>query len=481
MDNGFASFNQIRIPRMDMLMGFAQVSSSGVYTKQVGAEKIAYGIMLDVRARICINSAYVLARALTISIRYSCVRVQGFIDNVGKSPVEYSVIEYPTQQRVLMPLLAMSYALHFTGLDVKQSYSKYVATGDSTLLSELHASSAGLKAYITTHVSEGMESCRKMCGGHGFLVNAGFADLYTSYLPFSTLEGTKEVLQQQMGRFLAKQYIAAISSIKTKEKERTVLSSSTAYLADLLLAKKKKIMDIKSLLVFVRSSFYGISDADFGLIEEFLFHAHRVRAAWMISIAAAAIHAATKEAKVVNKKVSFSSSSNSIASLPKLPTTLYSSLFRNRSAKSPNVSMGGFESQSPQNGRIQTQMTTVQDPLLLASVELCEAAEAHSELLILNSFSSGIRSQMEGSAESSSGNRGTSTYSDTRAVDLSITESPLGDAEIQALRTMFVLLGINMMGSSSGQFLASGAIEVADLPTIGTEYCHTFDTVHTVQ
>ena len=163
MDNGFASFNQVRIPRMDMLMGFAQVSSSGAYTKQVGAEKIVYGIMLDVRARICINSAYVLARALTISVRYSCVRARGFIDNFGKSPLEYSVMEYPTQQRVLMPLLSMAYALHFTGLDVKESYRKYIVAGDSSLLSELHASSAGLKAYITTHVSEEMESCRKMC------------------------------------------------------------------------------------------------------------------------------------------------------------------------------------------------------------------------------------------------------------------------------------------------------------------------------
>ena len=43
-----------------MLMGYAQVSSNGTYTKQDGAEKVAYGIMLDVRARICINSAYIL-------------------------------------------------------------------------------------------------------------------------------------------------------------------------------------------------------------------------------------------------------------------------------------------------------------------------------------------------------------------------------------------------------------------------------------
>jgi hypothetical protein len=55
--------------------------TQGIYSKQDGAEKVALGIMLDVRARICINSAYVLARALTISIRYSCVRMQGYIEN----------------------------------------------------------------------------------------------------------------------------------------------------------------------------------------------------------------------------------------------------------------------------------------------------------------------------------------------------------------------------------------------------------------
>jgi acyl-CoA oxidase len=214
-----------------------QVSPQGVYSKQDGAEKVAFGIMLDVRARICVNSAYVLARALTISIRYSCVRMQGYIDNgvKGGKPLERAVIEYPTQQKVLMSLLSLAYALHFTGIIdiflylcffgwsvwkrikvlyrfwtpcrcnfyiskhqydhhfigvmVKESYVEYVNSGDLSLLSELHASSAGLKAYITLNVSEGVEACRKMCGGHGFLVNAGFAELYTSYLPFCTLEG----------------------------------------------------------------------------------------------------------------------------------------------------------------------------------------------------------------------------------------------------------------------------------------------------
>ena len=70
MDNGYAIFRSVRVPRDQMLMGYAQVSASGQYSKQPGAEKIAYGIMLDVRTRICTNSAYALARALVIAVRY---------------------------------------------------------------------------------------------------------------------------------------------------------------------------------------------------------------------------------------------------------------------------------------------------------------------------------------------------------------------------------------------------------------------------
>lgn len=116
------------------------------------------------------NSAYVLARALTISIRYSIVRVQGFVDIGGSggsggvgSGEERAVMDYPTQQRVLMPLLALTYALHFTGVKVKENYDKYLEQtkmDNFSLLSELHASSAGLKAYITDHVAEGMEVSR---------------------------------------------------------------------------------------------------------------------------------------------------------------------------------------------------------------------------------------------------------------------------------------------------------------------------------
>jgi alkylation response protein AidB-like acyl-CoA dehydrogenase len=429
MDNGFALFDRVRIPRTDMLMGFAQVSSAGEYSKQEGAEKIAFGIMLDVRARICMNSAYVMARALTISIRYSCVRVQGFVDNSGRSPQERAVIDYPTQQRVLMPLLSLAYALHFTGVDVKRFYTAYTRSGDSSLLSELHASSAGLKAYITAHVSEGMESCRKMCGGHGFLVNAGFSDLYTSYLPFSTLEGTKEVLQQQMGRFLLKQHSIAHS---TGKKRPPFMAPSTLYLLEEAQYTqthsrgRARSVDLQSILTLLEGGADSFTVEEYTEAEEAILMAHSMRSSWCIAASAAAVGKWTKILKQQDSGI-----------------------------------REGTKTLDSVNGR----GTAAQDPLLIASVELCTAAEAHSELLILQSFSRGIRSQSL-SSSSSSGDKGRQREGSEEEAE---GESAvyLEASEVHALRLMLLLLGVSMLGRSSGQFLAAGAIRIEDFPVIG--------------
>lgn len=231
MDNGYARFTHVTLQREDMLSGFAQVAPDGTYTKQAGSEKIAYGIMLDVRCRIVSNSAYVLARALTIAIRYSFVRVQGGVPpRRGNKSNERAVIDYPSQRRILVPLLALAYGLHFTGVAMRELYTEYstavygTAEGKSSsssvmvsLLPRLHMESAGLKALVTSLVADGMEACRKACGGHGFLSNAGFADLLTSYLPFCTLEGTREVLGQQTGRSLLK--LRKLERNKQKQRE----------------------------------------------------------------------------------------------------------------------------------------------------------------------------------------------------------------------------------------------------------------------
>lgn len=220
MDNGYARFTHLRIPRNQMLMRWASVDAKGHYSKHPDAEKKTFGTMLDVRARICRHCGYVLARCLTIAIRYSIVRQQG--GGGGSNSVEEkSVIDYRTQQALLYPYLAFAYAFHFTGASLTRSYRKYlqseVLSSSSTssrnlppsLLADLHATSSCLKLYMCEIVSYGGELCRRACGGHGFLLNAGFGELLGSFLPMNTLEGTKEILGIQAGRYMVLKYIKA--------------------------------------------------------------------------------------------------------------------------------------------------------------------------------------------------------------------------------------------------------------------------------
>jgi acyl-CoA oxidase len=84
-----------------------------------------------------------------------------------------------------------------------------IKRGDFTTLPEIHATSAGLKAFCTTLVSEGIEDCRKCCGGHGYSKASGFSNLYTDFTPSQTYEGDNTVLYLQTARFLAKCCIEA--------------------------------------------------------------------------------------------------------------------------------------------------------------------------------------------------------------------------------------------------------------------------------
>lgn len=60
--------------------------------------------------------------------------------------------------------------------------------------------SSGLKVYVSTAVVEGCETCRRACGGHGFMASAGLAAIYAHQLPSTTYEGDNYILNQQVCR-----------------------------------------------------------------------------------------------------------------------------------------------------------------------------------------------------------------------------------------------------------------------------------------
>lgn len=108
-DNGYAIFNNLRIPRRNMLMKYHVVSKEGEYSLQ-GDEKISYATMLMTRSGITEILANAIAKITTIGTRYSLLRTQ-FKDKNGK---EIPVLDYQAQQEKIIPRIAESVAAFIT-------------------------------------------------------------------------------------------------------------------------------------------------------------------------------------------------------------------------------------------------------------------------------------------------------------------------------------------------------------------------------
>ncbi|XP_015269971.1 PREDICTED: peroxisomal acyl-coenzyme A oxidase 1 isoform X3 [Gekko japonicus] len=224
MDNGYLKMDNFRIPRENMLMKFAKVEPDGTYVKPL-SDKLTYGTMVFIRSIIVGDSARSLARACTIAIRYSAVRHQSELKPGEPEP---QILDYQTQQYKLFPLLAAAYAFHFVGAYMKDTYRRITADindGDLREMPELHALSAGLKAFSSWIANAGIEECRMACGGHGYSRCSGLPDIYVNFTPSCTYEGENTVMMLQTARFLIKSY--------TQVSSGQLVSGMMSYLNDL--------------------------------------------------------------------------------------------------------------------------------------------------------------------------------------------------------------------------------------------------------
>ncbi|KAI9076528.1 hypothetical protein K1719_041514 [Acacia pycnantha] len=204
MDNGVLRFDDVRIPRNQMLMRVLQVTREGKCVQSNVPRKLVYGTMVYVRQTIVSDASCALSRAVCIATRYSAVRRQFGSHNGGP---ETQVIDYKTQQARLFPLLASAYAFRFIGEWLKWLYTdvtRRLQANDFSTLPEAHACTAGLKSLTTSATADGIEECRKLCGGHGYLCSSGLPELFAVYVPSCTYEGDNVVLLLQVARHLMK-------------------------------------------------------------------------------------------------------------------------------------------------------------------------------------------------------------------------------------------------------------------------------------
>lgn len=52
--------------------------------------------------------------------------------------------------------------------------------------------------FLVLDIQDGIEECRKLCGGHGYLCNSGLPELYAVYVPACTYEGDNTILLLQV-------------------------------------------------------------------------------------------------------------------------------------------------------------------------------------------------------------------------------------------------------------------------------------------
>ncbi|KAF2490984.1 acyl-CoA oxidase [Lophium mytilinum] len=235
MDNGFLLFNHVKIPHVNMLARFSSVDpATNKYVRPMSAS-LVYGTLTWVRSHIVLQSGSVLARGVTIATRYCAIRRQFQDRDAPQSEKgETAVLNYTMVQVRLLPLLAATFALHFTGQGMMRFYAESqkkihgnanAASADrgagpeethagSDSLADLHAASCGLKSLASSIAAEGLEVCRRACGGHGYSSFSGIGPWYADYLPTTTWEGDNYMLSQQVARYLLK----SARSVKKGEK-----------------------------------------------------------------------------------------------------------------------------------------------------------------------------------------------------------------------------------------------------------------------
>ncbi|KAI7237104.1 acyl-CoA oxidase [Hortaea werneckii] len=216
MDNGYMLFDHVHVPHSAMLSRYSWVDPNTCTYSKPANPAVVYGSLTAVRASIIMHARLIMARAVTVAVRYTCVRRQfQDRDSKDKDAPELSVLDYPTVQIRILPLLATMFALHYTGAAMQSLYESTRAKidqGDFSKLAVLHAQSSGLKSLCTELAADSIETCRRALGGHGFGGGSGLIQLNNDYLSKPTVEGDNWMITQQTASYLIKRMAAAVAA-----------------------------------------------------------------------------------------------------------------------------------------------------------------------------------------------------------------------------------------------------------------------------
>lgn len=209
VDNGKIWFDQVSVPRENLLNKYGTINDDGSYHSDIKNPNKRFFTMLGtlVGGRICVARAGLggAKLALTIAVKHALKRRQ-FNDSIKIQ--EDLLMDYPSHQRRLTPLVASAYVYHIT-LDKMMSVYCDEAVPDKR---KVETQVAGLKSIITWYANDAIQECREACGGKGYLLENRIADLKGDVDIFTTFEGDNTVLLQLAAKGVLSDFKAEFNS-----------------------------------------------------------------------------------------------------------------------------------------------------------------------------------------------------------------------------------------------------------------------------
>jgi acyl-CoA oxidase len=92
-NNGWCTFDNVRIPRNQMLMKYTKLDKDGCFSID-GDTRALYSVMMHIRLLMIGHSGNYLLRASLIAVRYSVIRRQ--FKNTSGSKEETKLLDYQT-------------------------------------------------------------------------------------------------------------------------------------------------------------------------------------------------------------------------------------------------------------------------------------------------------------------------------------------------------------------------------------------------
>lgn len=190
VDNGRIAFDQVFVPRDQLLDRHAQVDRNGAYHSAIRSEDARFFTMLGTlvggRLSVAFGALTASRVALMIAIHYGLRRQQFGPENAE----DCVIMDYIAHQERLLPRLAHGVMLHVTMNDLLRRFEE----NDTADRRELEGITAGMKAHCTWFAVHTTQECRECCGGQGYLMANRIAQIRRDVDVFATFEGDNVVL-----------------------------------------------------------------------------------------------------------------------------------------------------------------------------------------------------------------------------------------------------------------------------------------------